>query len=187
MSKYSLLGGCQPQRGGLSYFCGLSRLLARAATRDGHSDRNCRRGWPRCLFLGVRTPIDHRVSEFLFSSFDPLAPIATSCSSFCSFSLSRRCDINSFSYSRSSSCCDLERRRAVRSIMSMQGFADYVIEGGDGMNLEGRERGGGVGKLPVLATWIHVPVSRSASGGTRTRCSINMRVTCAAWFRALCT
>lgn len=38
MSKYSLLGVCQPQRGGLSYFCGLSLL----PTCDGHSDRDCR-------------------------------------------------------------------------------------------------------------------------------------------------
>lgn len=86
---------------------------------------------------------------------------------------------------------DLERRRAVRSIMSMRDFANYVIAGGinggeGGGGWTGRREGWGEGKeLPVLATWIHVLVSRSAE--KRGLCgSINMRMTrnCA-WFCAI--
>lgn len=61
MSKYSLLGVCQPQRGGLSYFCGLSLPPACATTRDGHTDRDCRSGDGPVvsLSLSISLLIDH--------------------------------------------------------------------------------------------------------------------------------
>jgi len=73
----------------------------------------------------------------------------------------------------------------VLSITSMQRFADYVIEGEDGTDREKereRERERGREKrrdeeMPILATCIHVLVSRSASANENSERSINMRLT----------
>lgn len=48
MSKYSPLGVCQPQRGGLSYFCG---LVAATRRTPGHSVLDCRAGDGPTIFL----------------------------------------------------------------------------------------------------------------------------------------
>jgi len=172
MSKYSLLGVCQPQRGGLSYFWGLSLRLARAATRDGHSDWNCRRRWPRCLFFGL----DHKTrweGERLIFIFFPLSPHS---------------DISLSSHARSSSCrpwatsvelldrlYQCETSRITWSRMEQEGQEiDHRREGW-------RE---GERNLPVLATWIHVLVSRSAEK-RELRSAINMRMTRVVWFCAI--
>lgn len=118
MSKYSLLGVCQPQRGGLSYFWGLSLRLARAATRDETlrsklsteaAPLSFLRDWP---WEGGRREaylcLPHPPPSFWYQPFFPreifLLPTLS----------------------------DIERHRVARSIMLMRDFANYVIAGGTG-------------------------------------------------------
>jgi len=107
MSKYSLLGVCQPQRGGLSYFCGLS--LPPALQRATDSDRDCRSG------DGLSLLIDYLYEQIVGIPSPLSVPLL-----FLHFpSLQTDICLMIFSLSRSFSCCDLERLRVARSIMSM--------------------------------------------------------------------
>lgn len=73
MSKYSLLGVCQPQRGGLSYFCGC-RCYQRAVPTRGHSDRDCRSGDRLSRPIGHLRTIDPSITDPLWSSPLPSLP-----------------------------------------------------------------------------------------------------------------
>lgn len=172
MSKYSLLGVCQPQRGGLSYFCGLSLPSACNTTRDGHSDRDRRSGDGPAIPPDRSSTRESRIPFDLPAPSPPPSPPPQSNIPFL------------FSRPRSFLRCDLERLRAIRSIMSMPSLRGLRDSRGNWRDRVRKAERMEEGELPVLATWIHVPVSRSAEK-RGLRDSINMRMTRATWFCAL--
>jgi len=178
---------------------------ARVPTRDRHSDRNCPRGRPRCLSLGMDRR-SHLVSPsrrliLLPSPYTP-PPSRPSSSLSSSLSLSLSLSFSPLSLllllllpplrffvlgAISTPLLARDVSLAVTlsgitlSITSMQRFADCVIEGEDGTRIV-REREREREKrrdeeMPILATCIHVLVSRSASANENSERSIDMRPT----------
>lgn len=174
MSKYSLLGVCQPQRGGLSYFCGLSLL----PTCDGHCDRDCRSDdGPRCLSHMIdylRTYRDSPLTFLLLPLFLRLPPTCLNpISVLLAAEIQRSLAVTLNSSELSGRLCQYGVPHGLRDPRGIG--RDRMRKAEDRME---------EGELPVLASWTHVPVSRSAEK-RGLRGSINMRMTRAAWFCAL--
>ena len=141
MSKYSLLGVCQPQRGGLSYFCGLS--LPPALQRATDSDRDCRSG------DGLSLLIDYLYEQIVGIPSPLSVPLL-----FLHFpSLQTDICLMIFSLSRDlSRVVTLSGSALPDRLCQCRASTDYVIQEGNRRNQMRKAERMEEGELPILAS-----------------------------------